>query len=153
MAYTTNTLSYLGGGLVEGAWKEWAYVTADSIQTVLGAGYIADAALATGGKGMGVGDIVYVINQSLPGAFTLQVAAISGGAATLGVPPNAPGESTIFGGSAQGTSPPGRPPTSGPASASSSTRSKPRRRRPSGSSGSRRRSTGSREALRRSRRW
>ncbi|MBV9968661.1 MAG: hypothetical protein JO228_01655 [Xanthobacteraceae bacterium] len=104
MAYTTNTLSYLGGGLVEGAWKEWAYVTVDSIQTVLGAGYIADAALATGGKGMGVGDIVYVINQSLPGAFTLQVAAISGGAATLGVPANAPGESTIFGGSAQGTS-------------------------------------------------
>jgi hypothetical protein len=102
MAYTTNTLSYLGGGLVEGAWKEWAYVTVDSIQTVLGAGYIADAALATGGKGMGVGDIVYVINQSLPGAFTLQVGAISGGAATLGVPSNAPGES-IFGGSAQGT--------------------------------------------------
>jgi len=66
MAYTTNTLSYLGGGLVEGAWKEWAYITADSIQTVLGTGYITDAAIATGGKGMGVGDLVYVINQSCP---------------------------------------------------------------------------------------
>ena len=103
MAYTTNTLSYLGGGLVEGAWKEWAYITADSIQTVLGAGYIADAAIATGGKGMGVGDLVYVVNQGLPGAFTLQVTSISSGAATLGVPPNAPGETTVFGGSAQGT--------------------------------------------------
>jgi hypothetical protein len=95
MAYTTNTLSYLGGGLVEGAWKEWAYITADSIQTVLGAGYITDAAVSTGGKGMGVGDLVYVIIQSLPGAFTLQVASISSGAATLGIPPNAPGESTV----------------------------------------------------------
>jgi hypothetical protein len=103
MAYTTNTLSYLGGGPVEGAWKEWVYITSDSIQAVLGAGYIADAALATGGKGMSVGDLVYVINQSLPGAFTLQVAAISGGAATLAVPTNAPGETTLFGGSAQGT--------------------------------------------------
>jgi hypothetical protein len=103
MAYTTNTLSYLGGGLVEGAWKEWAYITADSVQTVLGTGYISDAAIATGGKGMGVGDLVYVINQSLPGAFALQVASISSGAATLGVPPNAPGESTVFGGSTQGT--------------------------------------------------
>jgi hypothetical protein len=104
MAYTTNTLSYLGGGLVEGAWKEWAYITTDSVQTVLGSGYITDAAVSTGGKGMGVGDLVYVINQSLPGAFTLQVASISSGAATLGVPPNAPGESTVFGGSTQGAS-------------------------------------------------
>ena len=103
MAYTTNTLSYLGGGPVEGAWKEWVYITSDSIQAVLGAGYIADAALATGGKGMSVGDLVYVISQSLPGAFALQVAAISGGAATLAVPTNAPGETTLFGGSPQGT--------------------------------------------------
>ncbi len=50
MAYTTNTHSYLGGGLVEGAWKEWAYITTDSIQTVLGSGYISDAAVATGGQ-------------------------------------------------------------------------------------------------------
>jgi hypothetical protein len=103
MAYTTNTLSYLGGGPVEGAWKEWAYITADSIQTVLGSGYITDAAISTGGKGMGVGDVVYVINQSLPGAFALQVASISNGAATLSVPANAPGETTIFGGATQGS--------------------------------------------------
>jgi hypothetical protein len=104
MAYTTNTLSYLGGGPVEGTWKEWAYITTDSIQTVLGSGYISDAATSTGSKGMGVGDLVYIINQSLPGAFALQVASISNGAATLGVPPNAPGETTVFGGSSQGTS-------------------------------------------------
>jgi hypothetical protein len=104
MAYTTNTLSYLSGGPVEGAWKEWAYVTADSIQTVVGAGYVADAAPTTGGKGMGVGDIVYVINQSIPAFYILQVQSISAGAATLGPASNAPGETTVFGGAAQGQS-------------------------------------------------
>jgi hypothetical protein len=102
MAYTTNTLSYLSGGLVEGAWKEWAYVTADSIQTVVGGSYVADAALTTGGKGMGVGDIVYVINQSIPAFCVLQVQSISAGAATLGPASNAPGETTVFGGAIQG---------------------------------------------------
>jgi hypothetical protein len=102
MTYTGGNLSYLGGGLVEGAFKEWVYISTDTIQTILGSGYVSDAALAAGGRGMSVGDVVYVINQSGPAAWVLQVQSISNGAATLGVPPNAPGETTMFGGSALG---------------------------------------------------
>ena len=62
MPYTTNTLSYLAGGPVEGAWKLWEYTTTDAISTVLGSGYVADATI----KAMAVGDFVIVVNQTNP---------------------------------------------------------------------------------------
>ena len=88
MPYTTNTLSYLAGGPVEGAWKLWEYTTTDAISTVLGSGYVADATI----KAMAVGDFVIVVNQTNPQGYILQVQSVTAasgnipGAATLVVP-------------------------------------------------------------------
>lgn len=88
MSYTTNTLSYLYGGPIEGGWKMWEYTSTDSIATMTAAGYIADATA----KGMTIGDFVIAVNQTNPQGYILQVQAIAAavgntpGAATLAVP-------------------------------------------------------------------
>ncbi len=90
MAYTTNTLSYLYGGPVEGSWKLWEYTTTDQLAAILAAGYVTDAT----SKGMSVGDFVFVANQTpaAPQGFLLQVQSVTAasgntpGTATLVVP-------------------------------------------------------------------
>lgn len=79
MAYTGNTLSLITTAPIEGGWKEWTYVTSDSLATVKGAGYISDAS----NRGMEVGDFVNVINTSTPAYAIYAVTSISAGAATL----------------------------------------------------------------------
>ena len=80
MAYTSNTLSYVFGGPIEGTFKLWVYTTSDAHGVYQGAGYVTDAAV----KGMSVADFVMVSNPTTPGESGLQVVtAISNGAATL----------------------------------------------------------------------
>jgi hypothetical protein len=86
MAYSSNTLSYVFGGPIEGSFKLWAYTTSDAHGIYQGAGYITDAAL----KGVSVADFVMVSNPATPGESGLQiVSAVSNGAATLANLPNA----------------------------------------------------------------
>jgi hypothetical protein len=80
MPYTTGTLTYLAGGLIEGAWKLWEYTTADTLAQVTAPGYIVDATF----KGMNVGDFVIVVNQAIPQGYILQVQNLTPG--TLSVP-------------------------------------------------------------------
>lgn len=101
MAYTANNLSQLGG-TIGGRNRWWTYETADTMATVLGAGYISDATK----KRLLVGDVVFVrfgtlnttgpdaspstnargvVNEfaAAPGYEVCMVDAISSGAATL----------------------------------------------------------------------
>jgi hypothetical protein len=88
MAYTGNTLSYMYGGPIEGAFKLWAYISSEAtIAAVEAAGYFSDGVTC----GMQVGDMIIVSNPSTLGAAgLLQVTSVSGNAATaLNVYPNA----------------------------------------------------------------
>jgi hypothetical protein len=60
MAYVSNRLSELGG-TIGGLQRMWTYQTADSVSTVLGAGYISDAT----NKRMQVSDLVLVFTGTL----------------------------------------------------------------------------------------
>jgi hypothetical protein len=60
MAYTPNTLVRREGGFIEGSFNLWEYTSTDSIATILGPGYLSDAS----SKGMQVGDVVWVVNQT-----------------------------------------------------------------------------------------
>ena len=60
MAYSTSNLS-LWQQTVEGSMKEWIYITSDTVNTVLGTGYITDGAK----KRMGIGDLVWVMSGTL----------------------------------------------------------------------------------------
>jgi hypothetical protein len=50
------------GGFIEGSFNVWEYTSSDGLNTILGAGYFTDGA----SKGMQVGDIVWVVNQTAP---------------------------------------------------------------------------------------
>lgn len=78
MAYTGNTLSLIDY-TIEGGWKEWTYVTSDSLATVKGAGYFSDGVT----RGMEVGDFVNVINTVTPAYAIYAVSSVSGNAATV----------------------------------------------------------------------
>ena len=101
MAYIAKNLSELQGS-IGGTTRLWAYWTADTIATVIGAGYISDA----GNKRMLIGDMVMVFSGTLnttgpdsttatkargvtsefasqPTFALLQCSTISSGAATL----------------------------------------------------------------------
>lgn len=81
MTFTPNTLVQMYGGPIEGPFNVWLYSSADSISTVLGVGYFSDG----GKRGMQVGDIVWVINQSNPlSAPATQCQVISVGSQSLG---------------------------------------------------------------------
>lgn len=86
MAYTPNTLSLLTP-TVEGAFKQWAYQTADSFTaTVVGSGYFSDGVT----RGMQVGDMVISSNPTTPANSGIgQVTSVSGNAATITAWPNA----------------------------------------------------------------
>src|SRR6266853_4197216 len=71
MAYTPNTLAMRAMGFIEGGFNVWEYVTTDSLATILGAGYFTDGS----SKGMLVGDIVWVINQTAVTATKCQCSA------------------------------------------------------------------------------
>lgn len=60
MAFTPNTLVQLFGGPIEGNANIWLYVSADPLSSVLGPAYFSDG----GKRGMQVGDIVWVMNQT-----------------------------------------------------------------------------------------
>lgn len=101
MGYTSNNLSLRSGVIGGGAPRQWDYFSADSIATILGAGYISNATT----KGLLVGDVVHAFSGTLNTALTatpstadvgavsrfatvpvyevLMVDAISSGAATL----------------------------------------------------------------------
>lgn len=102
MSYKTANLSELTNAIGGAGQRWWTYWTADSIATVLGAGYISDA----GNKRMQVGDIVWAFSGTLnttgadqvpsthargtvsefasqPIMAALEVASITAGAATL----------------------------------------------------------------------
>ena len=78
MAYTPTTLSLLQG-LVGGGYNLWLYTTTDAIGTVTGASYFSDAAQ----KGLGLGDIIWVIKTDGPTFYAGQVSAVSATAATM----------------------------------------------------------------------
>jgi hypothetical protein len=78
MAYTGNTFSQLGG-TIEGGWKFWVYTTGDSLATVKGASYFADAV----SRGVEVGDFVLVINTATPAFAIYAVSAVGAAAATV----------------------------------------------------------------------
>lgn len=101
MAYTSNTLGELSAS-IGGRNRWWTYETADAIGTILGAGYVSDAA----NKRMQVGDVIFCRFATLnttgpdqspsthargtvsefaaaPSYAVLMVDAISAGAATL----------------------------------------------------------------------
>jgi hypothetical protein len=84
MAYVSSAFNLTSTSPLESNFKQWNYVTTDSEATVKGAGYISDA----GKKGVSKGDIVFVVNQSTPAAYILQVASLTGAGyaatATLG---------------------------------------------------------------------
>jgi hypothetical protein len=76
MAYVPGNLIFLFGGPIEGGWREWLLLTTDSAASVLAPGYITDAA----GKGLLVGDVVRVVNQSaasIPSLLWTQVSALN----------------------------------------------------------------------------
>lgn len=62
MAYTPNTLAMRYGGFVEGTFNVWEYTTADALSAVLASGYFTDGS----SKGMLVGDLVWIVNQTAP---------------------------------------------------------------------------------------
>lgn len=80
MAYTTGNMNLTSMAPLSSSVKIWLYTTADSEATVKGAGYVSDAT----NKGMKKGDIVWVVNQSTPAVYLLQVASITAGAGALG---------------------------------------------------------------------
>ncbi len=65
MAYTPNTLVMRAGGFIEGTFDVWEYTSTDSLASILSTGYFTDGS----SKGMLVGDLVWVINQSTPAIF------------------------------------------------------------------------------------
>jgi hypothetical protein len=65
MAYTPNTLAMRASGFIEGTFDVWEYTSTDSIASITAAGYFTDGS----SKGMLVGDLVWVINQSTPAIF------------------------------------------------------------------------------------
>lgn len=71
MAYTPNTLVMRSGGFVEGGFNVWEYTTPDALNTVLASGYFSDGS----SKGMLVGDLVWVVNQSTPSVTKCQCSA------------------------------------------------------------------------------
>lgn len=101
MGYTSGNLSLRSGVIGGGAPRQWDYFTADSLATVIGAGYISDATK----KGLLLGDVVNVFSGTLNTALTaspstadvgavsrfsaapsfgvFMVSAVSSGAATL----------------------------------------------------------------------
>lgn len=91
MAYATTKLKLYHGGVIQ----EWVYDTADTLATVLGAGYISDAiavSRAAVGRGMRPGDQVLVRrftdvtdDTTFLGAYEMVVGSVNTttGAATL----------------------------------------------------------------------
>ncbi len=71
MAYTPNTLVMRAGGFIEGTFNVWEYTSTDSLNLILASGYFADGS----SKGMLVGDIVWVVNQSAPSVSKCQCSA------------------------------------------------------------------------------
>lgn len=139
MGYSSNKLSLRVGQIGGGGPRVWEYFTADAITSIVGAGYITDATK----KGMLVGDTVEVFFATLnttgpdaspstvargqasefaanPTRASLQVSAISSGAATLL-------DKSIFGGSASalvgfyGTTPAVQPAATAQSSGASTT--------------------------------
>lgn len=71
MAYTPNTLAQRSMGMIEGAFNVWEYTSTDPMSSILTTGYFTDGS----SKGMRVGDIVWVVNQSTPTTVQCQVSA------------------------------------------------------------------------------
>ena len=71
MAYTPNTLVTRYGGFVEGSFNVWEYTSTDPLNTILGSGYFVDGS----SKGMQVGDVVLVVNQTTLAAVKCQCSA------------------------------------------------------------------------------
>src|SRR5260370_38307997 len=78
VAYNTSNLS-LWTQTIEGNFKEWIYITADPLATVLGAGYFSDAF----NKRVAIGDLVWVMSGTLNAATLTEGAEVF--PATLGV--------------------------------------------------------------------
>ncbi len=62
MSYNSNSLIMRAHGAVEGTFNVWEYLSADALNVITGAAYFSDG----GKRGMLVGDIVWVVNQSSP---------------------------------------------------------------------------------------
>lgn len=77
MAYTPSTLENTYS-MIDGVWKQFRYLSTDAIGTITGAGYITDYKQ----HGMGVGDWVWVINQTTPVTYLCHVKSVSSSANT-----------------------------------------------------------------------
>lgn len=80
MAYVSTNFNMLED-TIGGSAKRWSYQTTDSLSTFTAVGYIADAAK----KGISKGDVVEVVNRSVPSLFYCQVASVIAGVGTLQV--------------------------------------------------------------------
>lgn len=72
MAYTTANLENVYSQ-IDGVWKIFRYLSTDAIGTVTGTSYITDPLQHR----MGLGDLVYVVNQTTPLTYICQVSAYS----------------------------------------------------------------------------
>jgi len=80
------------GGPIEGPFNLWLYTTTDTITTVLTSAYFSDG----GKRGMQVGDVVWVINQTSPlTAPATQCQVISVGSQNLGGTLTQPTSATV----------------------------------------------------------
>ena len=75
MAYTGKSVALVAQG-IEGTVQLFAYVTADQITAVIGAGYFSDG----GERGMKAGDWIFCVAAGNP--FLLSVVSVSGFAVT-----------------------------------------------------------------------
>ncbi|MGY3393441.1 hypothetical protein ACVWW6_006032 [Bradyrhizobium sp. USDA 3311] len=71
MTYQTSQLS-LWTQTIEGNFKEWLYISADPLATILGTGYFSDA----GQKRLNVGDLVWVMSGTLNAATVTEGAEV-----------------------------------------------------------------------------
>jgi hypothetical protein len=71
MAYTPNSLAMRSGGFIEGTFGVWEYTSVDALSLILAPGYFTDGS----SKGMLVGDIVWVVNQTAPSVSKCQCSA------------------------------------------------------------------------------
>ncbi len=73
MAYNGSNLIMRAAGAVEGTFNVWEYLSTDSLATITASGYFSDG----GKRGMLVGDIVWVLDQTTPNATQCLVTSVS----------------------------------------------------------------------------
>lgn len=81
MSFNSNSLIMRAHGAIEGTVNVWEYLTTDTLTAVCAPGYFSDG----GKRGMLVGDLVWVINQSAPATNPVALCQVTAvGSSSLG---------------------------------------------------------------------